>query len=439
MTIADAVADQLAFAEELIRIPSVSLPGFDHAYVQASAELVRDALLGLGLDDVAIVSADGGQPAVIGARTVDPAAPTVLLYAHHDVMPADGELWTSSPFAPQMRDGRLYGRGAADDKGGLAVHLAALQHLGDALPVNVRVLVEGEEEAGSPTIGALLDAYEDRLAADLAIVTDGFNNAPLQPTLGISYRGMLDVELTVETGTVGAHSGTWGGAVPDALLVLARVLASLHDERGDVAVAGLAAAPDPEQELDPAMVEEAVGLLDGVQRIGSAPTFAAQLWARPAITTIGIDAPSVAASSNRLTGRARARLNVRLAPGDEPARAWEALRAHVAVAVPFGARWELTLRGSGEPFANTGRQDVLARAQERLGEAFGTPCAAMGCGASIPLLGELQRRMSWSTVLVTAVADPASHPHGEDESVDVEAVRCAAAAEAAVLADLPGR
>jgi cysteinylglycine-S-conjugate dipeptidase len=435
MAVAEAIERQLAVTEELIGIPSVSLPGFDRDYVRESAEVTREALARIGLENVAVLSAADGQPAVVGERIVDPALPTVLLYAHHDVMPADADEWTSSPFVARVRDGRLYGRGAADDKGGLAVHLAALDHLGDDLGVNVRVLVEGEEEAGSPTIAALFEAYPDRLRADLAIVTDGLNDGPLAPTLAISARGMLDLELTVATGSRGAHSGTWGGAAPDALLVLARVLASLHDSDGDVAVAGLRTAPEPSGAIEPAVVAEAVGLLDGVREIGTG-SVAARLWARPAITTIGVDAPSIAESSNRLVGGARARLNVRLAPGDEPGSALVALQEHLEAAVPFGAQWELTVRGSGEPFAYAGREDILTFVTDRLGVAFGRPCVTVGCGASIPVLARLQRHTAWNTVLVTAVADPQSNPHGEDESVDLEALRRAVSAEVAVLTDL---
>ena len=224
--------------ERLVRIPGIAFEGFDHSHVERSAEAVAELLRGCGLD-TQIVRGDG-QPAVIGRRTAPPGAPTVLLYAHHDVQPAgDPALWTSDPFEPVERDGRLYGRGAADDKAGVMVHVAALRALGDELGVGVVVFVEGEEEIGSPTFGAFLAEHRDLLEADVIVVADSVNWKVGVPALTTSLRGLVDGVITVRTLDHAVHSGMYGGPVPDAMLATVRLLDSFWDAAGDLAIEGL--------------------------------------------------------------------------------------------------------------------------------------------------------------------------------------------------------
>ncbi|MFS8479733.1 MAG: M20/M25/M40 family metallo-hydrolase, partial [Micromonosporaceae bacterium] len=224
--------------ERLARIPGIAFDGFDHSHVERSAQAVADLLRGAGLPDVKVVRA-GGQPAVIGRRPAPPGAPTVLLYAHHDVQPTgDLELWDSDPFEPTERNGRLYGRGVADDKAGVLAHIAALRAFGDALPVGVVVFVEGEEEYGSESLETLLRQHRDELAADVIVIADSTNWDVGVPALTTSLRGIVNLFVEVRTLSAAVHSGVFGGAVPDALTALCRLLATLHDEHGDVAVAG---------------------------------------------------------------------------------------------------------------------------------------------------------------------------------------------------------
>jgi cysteinylglycine-S-conjugate dipeptidase len=227
--------------DRLVRIPSVSADPAARDHVEASAAEVADQLAAVGLPEVEVVRADGGHPAVLARRPAPAGAPTVLLYAHHDVQPV-GEpgAWDSEPFEPVERDGRLYGRGAADDKAGIAVHLAAVSALGDDLRVGVTVLVEGEEEIGSPTLPALLAAHQDRIGADVLVLADSTNWRVGVPALTTSLRGGVSLVVEVSTLRHAVHNGMYGGPVPDALTVLARLLATLHDETGDVAVPGLA-------------------------------------------------------------------------------------------------------------------------------------------------------------------------------------------------------
>ncbi|MDD4868895.1 MAG: M20/M25/M40 family metallo-hydrolase, partial [Mycobacterium sp.] len=292
--------------EELVRIASVWADPDRRAEVHRSAQAVADLLSRAGFGDVCTVS-EGGAPAVIARHPAPPGAPTVLLYAHHDVQPeGDSGQWASPPFEPTERGGRLYGRGSADDKAGIATHLAAFRAHGGRPPVGVTVFVEGEEESGSPSLGRLLAAHRDTLAADVIVIADSENWTTDIPALTVSLRGLADCVVEVATLDHGLHSGLWGGVVPDALSVLVRLLASLHDDDGNVAVAGLHqtySKPDGATPNFPDFPAERVradaGLLDGVSEIGSG-SVPERLWAKPAITVIGIDTTPVAAASNTL-------------------------------------------------------------------------------------------------------------------------------------------
>src|SRR5918998_4479190 len=223
--------------ERLVRIPGIAFEGFDHSQVERSAEAVAELLRGCGMDTRIV--RHGGQPAVIGPRAAPPGAPTVLLYAHHDVQPVgDPALWTGDPFEPQERDGRLYGRGAADDKAGVMAHIAALRAFGDQLPVGVVVFAEGEEEYGSISLDALLEAYRDDLRSDVIVIADSGNWDIGKPALTTSLRGLVRVDIGVRTLTHAVHSGMWGGLVPDSLITLSRLISSLHDDDGNLRVDG---------------------------------------------------------------------------------------------------------------------------------------------------------------------------------------------------------
>src|SRR5580658_8878100 len=306
--------------EQLVRIPSVSADPAAAPHLKASADAVAALLRQAGLPQVDVVTAGGSQPAVLARRPAPPGAPTVLLYAHHDVQPAGPRAdWDSDPFTPAVRDGRLYGRGAADDKAGIAVHLAALRAHGDDLPVGVTVLIEGEEETGSPALEPFLDAYADRLKADVVVFADAVNWTADVPSLTTTLRGGSSVVVEVRTLEHGVHSGLYGGPVPDALTALCRMLATLHDERGDVAVPGLFRGHADPLDLTEAQLRADAGVLEGVQLTGTGG-LTERLWAGPAIAVIGLDAPSVDAASNTLIPSARAKVSMRIAPGDDAAR-----------------------------------------------------------------------------------------------------------------------
>ena len=278
--------------EDLTRIPSVSLDSFDQANVQASAERTAELLRAEGLD-VEIVS-EGGRPAVIGHADGPKGAPTVLLYAHHDVQPpGDRADWDSDPFEPTERDGRLYGRGAADDKAGVMAHIAALRAHSGELPVGVTIFVEGEEEIASESLPRILERHGDKLASDAIVLADSQNWEIGVPALTTTLRGLVRVVVEVRALDHGVHSGMFGGPVPDGLTALARLLATLHDEAGDVAVAGLKTSEAADLDYPEATLRAESGLAEGVRPIGTG-SILSRMWTKPSMTVIGIDAPSVA-------------------------------------------------------------------------------------------------------------------------------------------------
>jgi len=380
-----------ASLERLVRIPSVSADPAAAADLRASAGEVAALLREAGLPEVGVLTVEGGQPAVIARRPAPPGAPTVLLYAHHDVQPPGAAAdWDSGPFEPAERDGRLYGRGAADDKAGIAVHLAALRAHGGQPPVGVTVLVEGEEEIGSPTISAFLARYIDRLRADVVVLADSANWRVDVPALTTSLRGGVNVTVEVRALRHGVHSGMYGGPVPDALTALCRLLATLHDENGDVAVAGL----------------------------------------------IGIDAPAVDAAANMLIPAARAKVSMRVAPGDDADRAYAALAAHLQSHAPWGVRVAVQPGRAIAPYTVRAGGPAYRAAHAALAQAWGRPAVDIGVGGSISFVTGYAGLVPEAEILITGVEDPDTRAHGANESLHLGVFERACLAEALLLRNL---
>jgi acetylornithine deacetylase/succinyl-diaminopimelate desuccinylase-like protein len=434
--LADVMPGVRADLEALIRIPSVSAPAFDQQQVEASAAAVAALLRGAGLEEVEILRVPGGGPGVVGRRPAPSGAPTVLLYAHHDVQPpGDPALWDTPAFEPVERDGRLYGRGAADDKAGVALHLAALRTLADELGVGVTVFVEGEEEIGSPTFAAFLAAHRERLAADVIVVADSGNWRVGVPALTTSLRGVVDGVVTVSTLDHAVHSGMYGGAVPDALTATVRLLSTFWDAAGNVAVEGLARGEADDLGYAEADLRRDAGVLDGVQLLGEG-RLESRLWTRPALTVTGIDVPSVATSSNTLLPSLAFKFSLRIPPGQDPAAALAAVQAHVEAHTPWGARVEMAPGEAGQPWAGQLDGPVYDIARWALEQAWGRSPVHMGVGGSIPFVAEFRELYPDATVLLVGVEDPDTRAHGTNESVHLGELERACLAEALLLAAL---
>lgn len=403
--------------EALVRIPGIAFDGFDFAPLERSAQAVAKLLRQEGLE-VQISRVGDGHPAVIGRKPAPPGAPTVLLYAHHDVQPT-GDLrgWLSEPFEPTERDGRLYGRGAADDKAGIMAHIAALRAFGDKLPVGVVLFIEGEEEFGSESLEALLVKHRDELASDVIVIADSGNWDIGVPALTTSLRGIVNSFVTVEVLNSAVHSGMYGGAVPDALTVLSRLLATLHDANGDVAIEGLVSKPAAPLDYPVDRFRAESGILDGVELIGTG-RIVDRIWTKPSISVLGIDAPRTNEAPNALVPRAKAKLSLRLAPGDNPKSAYQSLMAHLEKNVPWGAKISFEFEHDGNPCVIDSTGKYFDAARDAFKEAWdGTEAVEIGVGGSIPFIATFQDMFPEASILVTGVEDPHAKAHGPNESL----------------------
>jgi acetylornithine deacetylase/succinyl-diaminopimelate desuccinylase-like protein len=422
--------------EDLVRIESVSADPARAQEVQRSAEAVAELFRAESFETVDIVSAreDGGAPAVIAHKPGPEGAPTVLLYAHHDVQPEnDHAEWDSPPFEPTERDGRLYARGAADDKAGIAAHLGALRVHGDDLPVSVTMFIEGEEEVGSDTLPALLREHREELSADVIVIADSTNWDVGVPALTTSLRGLVRVDVEVRTLTHAVHSGMWGGLVPDALIALSRLIASLHDDRGNVAVAGLHAGPAADVEYPEERLRAESGAVPGLAWIGDGSAVE-RLWTKPSLSITGLDAPQVDGASNTLVAAARAKVSLRVAPGDTAENALVCLRAHLEAHVPWGAELTVTVVDTGEATRIDATGPAYLAARGAVADAWdGTAPVDMGVGGSIPFIAEFLEAFPRASVLVTGVEDPDTRAHGANEGLHLAEFERVVLAEALLL------
>lgn len=410
--------------ERLVAIPSCAFPGFPSEPVLEMAEATAELLRRSGLPQVDLVDVPDGYPVVYGHVPAPQGAPTVLLYAHYDVQPAPPEQgeWHTDPWTPTLRDGRLYGRGAADDKSGIAIHAATLQVLrqlcGDALPVGLTVVIEGEEECGGH-LDQLVAARPELFRADVCVIADGGNEQVGVPVLEVSTRGAVQMDVTVESLRSPVHSGLFGGAAPDALVALMRMVATLHDDEGNVTVTGLHGFDWPGQDTDEDVFRTAAGVPDGVELIGEG-SLASRLWSRPSITVIGVDAPTLATAMNALVPRATARLSMRIAPGSNPAVEAQTLRDHLRAVAPWGVRVTISENELGPSWSTRTDGPAFAQAAAAMADAFGATPHTIGSGGAIPLLHTLQQ-VNPDAEFVLWGAEDGEHAniHSANESVDL--------------------
>ncbi|MFD4658725.1 dipeptidase [Kitasatospora sp. NPDC058444] len=420
---------------ELVAIPSVADPRqFPPEHCRRAAEWVAAAFAEVGLRDVRLVKTPDGSHAVLGHRPAPPGAPTVLLYSHYDVQPPlDDAAWQSPPFELTERDGRWYGRGAADCKGNIVMHLTALRALGGDLPVGLKLVVEGSEEQGTGGLEAYVPDHADELRADALLICDTGNAAVGVPTATTALRGLANVVVTVSTLTGDVHSGMFGGPAPDALAALIRILDSLRDTDGSTRVNGLDGTGTwPGIGYDEQRFRTDAGVLDGVELLGSG-SVADRLWARPAVTVLGINCPPVVGSAAAVPARARARVSLRVPPGTDAATAADALTAHLRAAAPWGARVEVERESTGSPFRAATDGPAYAALDRAMREAYGEPVSFLGQGGSIPLCNVLAGTFPDAEVILMGVEEPRCLIHAPNESVEPSEIERMARVEALFL------
>ena len=419
--------------EELVNIPSVSAPDFDSAQVRRSAEAVAGLLRASGVEAVRLLEIDGAHPAVYGEIAAPPGAPTVLLYAHHDVQPpGPAEEWETDPFQPTERDGRLYGRGSSDDKAGVIVHTAAIRAFDGSLPVGIKLFIEGEEEIGSTNVDAFMSEYGDLLAADVVVIADSGNLAAGVPSLTTSLRGLVDCVVLVETLDAAVHSGEFGGPFPDAITVLSRMIATLHDDEGNVAVRGLVAGEAADVDLTEATLREQTGAVAGLELIGSG-TLTSRMWRKPAIAVLAFEAPPISHAINQIVPRASAKVSMRIPPGQDPSSAMAALISHLEAAVPWGAKATITPEATGDPIEIDTAGPVPRVFAAAMEAGYGAEVVEIGVGGTIPIVAALGKAHPEASVILNGVADRTSRAHGPNESVSLADLRSGILAEAIAL------
>ena len=424
--------------ERLIRIPSVSFEGFDPAEVWRSAEATAEILSASGARGVRMLEVEGAHPAVMGEAPGAGRGPTVLLYAHHDVQPPGDEAdWRSPPFEPTERDGRLFGRGSCDDKAGIALHQSALLAHDGRPPVDVKVFIEGEEEQGSPNLDAFLERYGEDLRADVIVLADATNWRAGVPGLTTRLRGLVDCVIEVRTLDHAVHSGMYGGPFPDALTAMARILATLHDEDGNVAIEGLTSSPTDPLDLTEEEIREQAGAVDGLRTIGRG-ALTERLWTRPAVSVLGIDAPRVREAANILVPMARAKVSLRLPPGQEPGPAMEALVRHLDSNAPWGVKVTVTPGASAWPFEVRADGPVFDAARSAFREAWEREPVDIGAGGTIPFVKAFADAFPDAAILLSGVEDPDGRAHGADESLLLDDFRKTCLAQALLLRNLAG-
>jgi acetylornithine deacetylase/succinyl-diaminopimelate desuccinylase-like protein len=405
--------------EALVRIPSVAFPGFDPEPVHAMGAAVVDLFEAAGASGVKLLDVPGGYPCVYADLPGPAGSPTVLLYAHYDVQPAPkSQGWTSEPFDPVTKDdGRIYGRGAADDKSGLVNHYGTLALLGADRPCSVKILVEGEEETISH-LEAFVEDNPELFAADAYVIADIGPQKVGRPGLTTALRGDVACTVTVRTLANPVHSGMFGGAAPDAMTAMIRVLDSLHDEHGDTVIPGVDSGSWAGASMEESVYREGSAILPGVEFLGTG-TLSDRIWAKPSVTVLGMDLPNTAEASNVLLPEVTAKLSMRIVPGSDGDAQLEALMAHLRAQRPWNCQVEVEKVKVGHAFAVDESHPAIIAASTALEAAYGVPVESIGSGASIPLVASLQKVAPEGAIILWGAEDTAqSRIHASDESVD---------------------
>ncbi|HEX6557294.1 MAG TPA: dipeptidase [Ktedonobacteraceae bacterium] len=406
--------------KQLVSIPSIAMQSYPREQVLEAARTTEAQLKAAGFQQVRqLEGLSGGYPAVYGEIQGPPGTPTVLLYAHYDVQPPGrAQEWSSPPFEPTERNGRLYGRGAADDKSGVVAHIATIQAFEGRPPVGIKIIVEGDEEFGS-SLNTYIPQHPDLFKADIIIIGDHGNITVGQPALTTSLRGSATLTMEVRTLTDQVHNGVFGGPVPDALIALCRMIATLHDKDGNIQISGLEPGNWQGADLPEEEFRRAANLLPNVDLIGNNST-SAQLWAGYAANVIGLDAPAIEGASNSLIDAARARINLRIPPGQNAEHALALLMQHLESVTPWHAKVAISDSHASNGFVAKTDGPAYTAARQALKQAYNKDAQIIGDGASIPLTNVLSEQFPQAEIIVWGVEDLAARIHGPNESVDLE-------------------
>ncbi len=424
--------------KDLVAIPSVSLPGFDYSFVAKCGKQVHKLLEEAGLDNVKTISIkDNQRPYVYGEWLKAPGQPTILLYSHYDVQPiGTAEKWLSSPFELTERAGRLYGRGSADDKGGFVAELAAIDawlKTSGKLPVNIKVLVEGEEEDGSSCLDEFIAKYKDKIQADAIVIVDAENFDVDTAGLTVSLRGLMAASVEVRTLKQPVHSGLWGGPLPDAAMALAKILSTLVDDAGNIQVPGLMEMVRPMSEEDKNQLRSLPfdknkfrlesGLLPEVPMLGNETEARERMWFKPKLDINAIQASARSQASNIVVEGAWAKIGLRTVPDVDGHKAFELIKSHLEKTRPFGLKADVKMLNSGNWWRTKTDHPISAKMQTALASGWGKEAVKIGCGASIPFVQTFSDALGGAPALLLGVADPLTLAHSENESVSKEGWR----------------
>ena len=425
--------------ETLVRIPSVAFPGFDPAPVHEMGRAVVELFEAAGATGVSLVDVPDGYPCVFADLAGPEGSPTVLLYAHYDVQPApESQRWSTPPFEPVTKeDGRIYGRGAADDKSGLVIHYATLKLLGADRPCRVKILVEGEEETISH-LEAFVEANPEKFAADAYVIADIGPQAPGRPGLTTALRGDVACTVTVRTLANPVHSGEFGGAAPDALTAMIRILDTLHDDNGDTVIPGVDSGHWDGAEMDEDVYRGGSAILPGVEFLGTG-SLSDRIWAKPSVTVLGMDLPNTTEASNVLLNEVKAKLSMRIIPGSDGDAQLDALMAHLRSQRPWNAEVVVEKVKVGHPFAVDESHPAIVAAEDALREAYGADVESIGSGASIPLVASFKKIAPDAAIVLWGAEDTAlARIHASDESVDPKEIERMIVAQTLFIREFAG-
>ncbi|PKV78087.1 dipeptidase [Nocardia fluminea] len=420
---------------ELVSFRSVADPRqFPPEGCERTAQWVADAFAAAGLTEVGLHETPDGSKAVIASKPGPPGTPTVLLYCHYDVQPPlDDAAWKTPVWTLTDKDGRWYGRGAADCKGNIVTHLTALRAIGPDFPIGIKVVAEGSEEQGTGGLEKFVVANPALLESDAILVADCGNFAVGVPTFTQTLRGMVNVVLTVRTLEGPMHSGMFGGPAPDALAAMITLLSSLRDAEGNTTIDGLTGDQQWAGAQYPAAdFRSDAGVLDGVGLLGNG-TVSDMLWARPALTVLGMDVPAVVGSSAAIQPSTRARLNLRIPPGTDPQQAYDLLAKHLRAHVPWNAELDIELEALGEPFVASTQGPARSAMEQAMATAYGRDVTTEGQGGSIPLCNVFADTYPNAEIMLIGVEEPKCLIHAPNESVDPSEIEHMALAEALFL------